>query len=77
MKHHKEKAGFLVLSRRANESIMLGTKETHIQIKVVDINGGVVRLGIKAPKEMPVHREEIFVKIKNPNKQKNMSGNRR
>lgn len=51
----------LVLSRRHNESIVIGED---IEIMVVDIRGDQVRLGIKAPKDVPVHRREVFDAIK-------------
>jgi carbon storage regulator len=45
-----------VLSRKQNESIMVG----EIQITVIEIKGDKVRLGIEAPKNVPVHRKEIY-----------------
>jgi len=50
----------LVLSRKKNESIII---DDHITITVVEIRGGKVRLGIQAPKEIPIHRSEIYVAI--------------
>jgi carbon storage regulator len=47
----------LVLSRKSNESIRIGDD---IVVTVVDLGRGRVRLGIEAPKQIPVHREEIF-----------------
>lgn len=47
----------LVLSRRKNESIVIAD---NIEITVVDVRGGKVRLGIKAPKKIPIHRKEIY-----------------
>ena len=47
----------LVLSRKKNESIVLNND---ITIVVVDIRGDKVRLGIVAPKEVPVHRQEVY-----------------
>ncbi len=46
----------LVLSRRKNESIIIGDD---VEITIVDICGGKVRLGINAPKDVSVHREEV------------------
>lgn len=46
----------LVLSRKKNESIVINND---ITVTVVDIRGDKVRLGVEAPKETPVHREEI------------------
>ncbi len=50
----------LVLSRSVNEQIRIGHD---IVIMVVDIRGDKVRLGITAPNEVPVHREEIYQAI--------------
>jgi carbon storage regulator len=47
----------LVLSRKKNESIVIAND---IVITVVEIKGDKVRLGIEAPKDVPVHREEIY-----------------
>ena len=47
----------LVLSRQKNESIVINND---ITIVVVDIRGDKVRLGVEAPKEVPVHRREVF-----------------
>jgi len=50
----------LVLSRKKNEAIVIGDD---ITIVVVEIRGDKVRLGIEAPKEIPVHRKEIWEAI--------------
>ena len=50
----------LVLSRKKNESIVIDDK---IVITVVEIRGDKVRLGIQAPKEVPVHRSEVWAAI--------------
>ena len=47
----------LVLSRQKDESIMIGD---NVEITIVDVRGDKVRLGINAPKEIPVHRREVF-----------------
>ena len=47
----------LVLSRKSNESIIINN---NITVTVVEIRGDKVRLGIVAPKEIPVHRQEVF-----------------
>lgn len=54
----------LVLSRQRDESIIIGD---NIVITVVDIRGDKVRLGIQAPKEIPVHREEVAYAIHREN----------
>jgi len=51
----------LVLSRKKNESIIINND---ITIVVVEIRGDKVRLGVDAPKEVPVHRREVFDAIK-------------
>ncbi len=50
----------LVLSRQRYESIMIGDGESAVEVSVVEIRGEKVRLGIDAPKEVPVHRREVF-----------------
>lgn len=55
----------LVLSRQRDESIMIGD---NIVITVVDIRGDKVRLGIEAPTEIPVHRQEVYEAIQRENK---------
>ena len=50
----------LVLSRKIDESIMIGSD---IKITVVDIRGDKIRIGIEAPKELSVHREEVYKEI--------------
>jgi carbon storage regulator len=51
----------LVLSREANQEIMIGD---NIRIMVISIRGDKVRLGITAPRDVPVHRHEIYEAIK-------------
>ncbi len=50
----------LVLSRQKDESIMIGD---NVEIVIVDVRGDKVRLGITAPKEIPVHRREVYEAI--------------
>jgi len=50
----------LVLSRKANQSIMIGSD---IRILVVGVDRDQVKLGIEAPRDVPVHRFEIFAEI--------------
>lgn len=56
----------LVLSRKKHESIMIGDE---IEIKIVAVEGDVVRLGIEAPKHVEVHRKEVYEAIKEENEQ--------
>ena len=54
----------LVLARRLNESIMIGDE---IEVVVIDIKGDQVKLGIRAPKKIAVHRKEIYEEIQQEN----------
>ncbi|HOW81524.1 MAG TPA: carbon storage regulator CsrA [Spirochaetota bacterium] len=54
----------LVLARKLNESIMIGDD---IEVVVIDIKGDQVKLGIRAPKSVTVHRMEIYQDIKQEN----------
>jgi carbon storage regulator len=54
----------LVLSRQRDESIMIGD---NIVVTIVDIRGDKVRLGINAPAEIPVHRQEVYEAIQREN----------
>lgn len=56
----------LVLTRKVNQSIMIGDE---IEIVVLEVRGEQVRLGIKAPREVPVHRREIYDAIADENRQ--------
>ncbi len=51
----------LVLSRQRDESIIIGD---NVVVTIVDIRGDKVRLGIEAPKEVPVHRQEVYEAIR-------------
>lgn len=55
----------LVLTRQRDESIVIGD---NIRITIVDIRGDKVRLGIDAPVEVPVHRQEVYDAIKREGK---------
>lgn len=51
----------LILTRRAGETVMIGNDTT---VTVLGVKGNQVRLGVNAPKEVPVYREEIYERIK-------------
>ncbi|MGG4451658.1 carbon storage regulator CsrA [Brevibacillus porteri] len=55
----------LVLSRKKNESIMIGDT---IEIKIISIDGDQIKLGIEAPRNLDVHRKEIFEAIQEENR---------
>lgn len=62
----------LVLSRHRDESIMIGDD---IVVTIVDIRGDKVRLGIEAPAQVPVHRQEVYEAIQRENrKASNIAG---
>lgn len=56
----------LVLTRKLGESIAI---DDHIKIVVVQIKGKQVRLGIQAPKETKIHREEVYTAIRDQNQE--------
>lgn len=56
----------LVLSRKKNESIIIGD---NVEIVIVDIKGEQVKIGVKAPKKVTVHRAEIYEEIQKENKE--------
>ncbi len=62
----------LVLSRQRDESIMIGDD---VEIIIVDVRGDKVRLGITAPKSIPVHRREIYDAIQREKNEKTEADN--
>jgi carbon storage regulator len=54
----------LILTRRVGETVMIGGE---ITVTVLDVKRNQVRLGIQAPKEIPVHREEVYVRVQEEN----------
>ena len=55
----------LALSRKKNESLVINN---NIEITVLDVRGDQVKLGITAPREVPVYRKEIYLQIQEANK---------
>ncbi|MFV0341935.1 MAG: carbon storage regulator CsrA [Anaerocolumna sp.] len=56
----------LALTRKSNESIMIGND---VEISILEIKGDQVKIGISAPKSIPVYRKEIYVQIQEANKE--------
>lgn len=56
----------LALSRKKNEALVLNN---NIEITVLEIKGEQVKLGISAPREVPVYRKEVYVQIQEANKE--------
>lgn len=56
----------LALSRKENESIMIGNE---IEVTVLEIKGDQVKIGIKAPKNVSIYREEIYLQIQQANRE--------
>ena len=56
----------LALTRKPQESIMIGND---IEIKILEIKGDQVKLGIEAPKSVPIYRKEIYIQIEESNKE--------
>ena len=56
----------LAVSRKENESIMIGND---IEITILEVKGEQVKIGITAPKSVPIYREEVYAQIKEANKE--------
>ncbi len=56
----------LALSRKKNEALIINN---NIEVTVLEIKGEQVKLGISAPKEVPVYRKEVYVQIQDANKE--------
>ena len=57
----KEKGNMLILTRRPGETLRIGDD---IEATILGVKGNQIRIGISAPKETPVHREEVYQRIK-------------
>ena len=62
----------LVLSRYKDQSVMIGDD---IEVLIISVRGNTVRLGINAPKDIPVHRKEIHLRIQEERKWKTLTHN--
>ncbi len=56
----------LALTRKTNESIMIGND---VEISILEIKGDQVKVGIIAPKSIPIYRKEIYIQIQEANKE--------
>lgn len=56
----------LALSRKKNEAIIINN---NIEVIILDVRGDQVKLGITAPKDIPIHRKEVYIQIQNENKE--------
>ena len=56
----------LALSRKVNESVMIGND---VEITILEIKGDQVKIGIAAPKSVPIYRKEIYLQIQESNKE--------
>jgi carbon storage regulator len=56
----------LALSRKINESIIIGND---IELTILEVKGDQVKIGISAPKSIPIYRKEIYLQIKESNKE--------
>jgi carbon storage regulator len=65
-KHLQENRTMLILTRRVGETLMIGDEVT---VTVLGVKGNQVRIGVNAPKDVSVHREEIYERIKNEQKE--------
>ena len=56
----------LALSRKKNEALVIDNK---IEVTILEIKGDQVKVGISAPKEVPIYRKEVYLQIQEANKQ--------
>jgi carbon storage regulator len=61
----------LILTRRVGETVMIGNEVT---VTVLGVKGNQVRIGVNAPKDVAVHREEIYERIKREEENESRSG---
>ncbi len=62
----------LILTRKVGESIMIGDS---VEVKILGLRAGQVKIGIEAPKDLKVHREEIYERIRAEEEDKRQAAN--
>lgn len=62
----------LILTRKVGESIMIGDS---VEVKILGLRAGQVKIGIEAPKDLKVHREEIYERIRAEEENKRQAAN--
>jgi len=62
----------LILTRKVGESIMIGDS---VEVKVLGLRAGQIKLGIEAPKDLKVHREEIYERIRAEQEEERQASN--
>ena len=62
----------LILTRKVGESIMIGDS---VEVKILGLRAGQVKIGIEAPKDLKVHREEIYERIRAEDENKRQASN--
>lgn len=65
-KKRRKESDMLALSRKKNEAIVVNN---NVEITILEIKGDQVKLGITAPREVPVYRKEVYVQIQEANKE--------
>ena len=65
-RQERQVSRMLALSRKKNEAIVINN---NVEITVLEIKGEQVKLGISAPREVPVYRKEVYVQIQDSNKE--------
>ena len=65
-RQERQVSNMLALSRKKNEAIIINN---NIEITVLEVKGDQVKIGISAPKEVPVYRKEVYVQIQEANKE--------
>ncbi len=63
----------LILTRKVGESIMIGDS---VEVKVLGLRAGQIKLGIEAPKDLKVHREEIYERIRAEQEEESRAANK-